>query len=219
MISLCCGLLCVHAEKYSLGRSQPHLQRRFRRVQKSKRGPCLPHSGAGEAGCHAAGGTLVASRRGRRPVPQPVSEPSACFPARDEVRSELPVCVVFIQSAWNRAVSRLGTAFGHSKGASGKHVIVEHTSSNPNAPLHIGNLRNVMIGDHLARLLSAVGYTVTQAFYVNDLGAQARAREIDHRTLTTRLRSGSPRLHTSAATRCCNLRRKSTNGSGACTLS
>lgn len=25
-------------------------------------------------------------------------------------------------------------------------VIIEHTSSNPNAPLHIGNLRNVMIG-------------------------------------------------------------------------
>ena len=51
-------------------------------------------------------------------------------------------------------------------------MIVEHTSSNPNAPLHIGNLRNVMIGAHLARLLAAVGYEVQQRFYVNDLGAQ-----------------------------------------------
>lgn len=51
-------------------------------------------------------------------------------------------------------------------------VIIEHTSSNPNAPLHIGNLRNVMIGAHLAELMKAVGYEVQQAFYVNDLGAQ-----------------------------------------------
>jgi arginyl-tRNA synthetase len=71
-------------------------------------------------------------------------------------------------------VTRLGTRFGHTDGAAGKRVIVEHTSSNPNAPLHIGNLRNVMIGAHLARLLAAVGYDVTQSFYVNDLGAQVR---------------------------------------------
>jgi arginyl-tRNA synthetase len=35
-------------------------------------------------------------------------------------------------------------------------VIIEHTSANPNAPLHIGNLRNVMIGAHLAKLMKAV---------------------------------------------------------------
>jgi arginyl-tRNA synthetase len=71
-------------------------------------------------------------------------------------------------------VARLGARYGHTDGAKGKKVIVEHTSSNPNAPLHIGNLRNVMIGAHLARLLAAVGYDVCQSFYVNDLGAQAR---------------------------------------------
>jgi arginyl-tRNA synthetase len=70
------------------------------------------------------------------------------------------------------AVARLGSRYGWTDGAKGKKVIVEHTSSNPNAPLHIGNLRNVMIGAHLARLLEAVGYDVCQAFYVNDLGAQ-----------------------------------------------
>ena len=69
-------------------------------------------------------------------------------------------------------MARLGSKFGHTEVAAGKRVIVEHTSSNPNAPLHIGNLRNVMIGAHLAKLLAAVGYSVTQAFYVNDLGAQ-----------------------------------------------
>jgi arginyl-tRNA synthetase len=54
----------------------------------------------------------------------------------------------------------------------GKRVVIEHTSSNPNGPLHIGNLRNVMLGAHMAKLFEAVGYDVKQHFYVNDLGAQ-----------------------------------------------
>jgi arginyl-tRNA synthetase len=65
-----------------------------------------------------------------------------------------------------------GDKFGHTKAAGGKKVIIEHTSSNPNAPLHIGNLRNVMIGAHLARMQAACGWEVNEAFYVNDLGAQ-----------------------------------------------
>ena len=71
-----------------------------------------------------------------------------------------------------RAVSAQGDKFGHTKAAGGKRVIIEHTSSNPNAPLHIGNLRNVMIGAHLAKMQAACGFAVKQAFYVNDLGAQ-----------------------------------------------
>ena len=71
-----------------------------------------------------------------------------------------------------KRVAEMKDAFGTTDVMKGKRVIVEHTSSNPNAPLHIGNLRNVMIGAHLARLLAAVGYDVKQHFYVNDLGAQ-----------------------------------------------
>jgi hypothetical protein len=107
--------------------------------------------------------------------------------------------------------------FGHTDGAAGKRVIVEHTSSNPNAPLHIGNLRNVMIGAHLARLLEAVGYDVTQSFYVNDLGAQVRCARLvalpcvpasvtriaAFLPLRANHRLASPRLRMSACTRCC----------------
>ena len=111
------------------------------------------------------------------------------------------------------AVSRLGDKFGHTQAAAGKRVIVEHTSSNPNAPLHIGNLRNVMIGAHLARLLAAVGYDVKQAFYVNDLGAQARTAALRNSALSKQRALLSPaafpphrlaslRWRTSAATRC-----------------
>jgi len=69
-------------------------------------------------------------------------------------------------------VEATGERFGHTDHAGGKRVIIEHTSSNPNAPLHIGNLRNVMIGAHLAKMQAACGWDVKQAFYVNDLGAQ-----------------------------------------------
>ncbi len=93
-------------------------------------------------------------------------------------------------------MARLSTRFGHTEVAAGKRVIVEHTSSNPNAPLHIGNLRNVMIGAHLARLLAAVGYKVQQAFYVNDLGAQVRAATL----LRTHLAAcASPFAHAACA--------------------
>jgi hypothetical protein len=70
------------------------------------------------------------------------------------------------------AVTQLGNKFGHIDLMKGKKVLIEHTSSNPNGPLHIGNLRNVMIGAHLANCMKAVGYEVSEAFYVNDLGAQ-----------------------------------------------
>lgn len=109
-----------------------------------------------------------------------------------------------------RAVARLGPKYGHTDGAAGKRVIVEHTSSNPNAPLHIGNLRNVMIGAHLARLLAAVGYDVKQHFYVNDLGAQVRTwlrvlRRVssDGASVPARAhRLALPHWPMSAATRC-----------------
>eukprot|EP01096_Ripella_sp_DP13-Kostka_P002077 TRINITY_DN12756_c0_g4_i1.p1 TRINITY_DN12756_c0_g4~~TRINITY_DN12756_c0_g4_i1.p1 ORF type:complete len:752 (+),score=434.69 TRINITY_DN12756_c0_g4_i1:52-2256(+) len=72
----------------------------------------------------------------------------------------------------NAIINRLGDNFGKCDVQAGKKVVIEHTSSNPNGPLHIGNLRNVMLGGHLAELFKSVGYDVKQHFYVNDLGAQ-----------------------------------------------
>jgi len=53
-----------------------------------------------------------------------------------------------------------------------KKVILEHTSANPNGPLHIGHIRNSVIGDSLARVLKAAGYDVETQYYVNDMGRQ-----------------------------------------------
>lgn len=51
-------------------------------------------------------------------------------------------------------------------------VILEHTSANPNGPLHIGHIRNSILGDSLARILKTAGYDVETQYYVNDMGRQ-----------------------------------------------
>jgi arginyl-tRNA synthetase len=51
-------------------------------------------------------------------------------------------------------------------------VILEHTSANPNGPLHIGHIRNAIIGDSLARIMRAGGYPLETQYYVNDMGRQ-----------------------------------------------
>ncbi len=51
-------------------------------------------------------------------------------------------------------------------------IIIEHTSANADGPLHIGHLRNAIIGDVLARVLKRAGFDVETQYYVNDLGRQ-----------------------------------------------
>jgi arginyl-tRNA synthetase len=51
-------------------------------------------------------------------------------------------------------------------------LVLEHTSANPNGPLHIGHIRNAIIGDSLARVLKSAGYDVETQYYVNDMGRQ-----------------------------------------------
>lgn len=53
-----------------------------------------------------------------------------------------------------------------------KKVIIEHTSANPNGPLHVGRARNPIIGDTLVRIYKAAGYDVESQFYLDDMGKQ-----------------------------------------------
>ncbi|MDR2866402.1 MAG: arginine--tRNA ligase [Methanomassiliicoccaceae archaeon] len=53
-----------------------------------------------------------------------------------------------------------------------KKINVEHTSTNPTGPIHVGRARNPIIGDTLARCLERCGYDVTTEYYVNDVGKQ-----------------------------------------------
>ena len=54
----------------------------------------------------------------------------------------------------------------------GIRVVLEHTSANPNGPLHVGHIRNSIIGDTLARVFRKAGYGLEVQYYVNDMGRQ-----------------------------------------------
>jgi len=52
-------------------------------------------------------------------------------------------------------------------------VLVEHTSVNPNKELHVGHLRNIALGDAIARILAYAGREVLVLNYIDDTGRQA----------------------------------------------
>jgi arginyl-tRNA synthetase len=54
----------------------------------------------------------------------------------------------------------------------GVPILLEHTSANPNGPLHVGRARNPIVGDTLARILRAAGHPVEVQYYMDNLGRQ-----------------------------------------------
>ena len=54
----------------------------------------------------------------------------------------------------------------------GERVIIEHTSVNPNKALHIGHVRNLVIGDTLYRLLRRTNHNPIVLNYIDDSGLQ-----------------------------------------------
>lgn len=52
-------------------------------------------------------------------------------------------------------------------------IVIEHTSVNPNKELHVGHLRNVVLGDSMARIFRAAGSRVEVQNYIDDTGRQA----------------------------------------------
>ncbi len=64
--------------------------------------------------------------------------------------------------------------FGRAQVGAGTKVMIEFVSANPTGPLTIAHGRQAALGDALARILKAVGYSVHTEFYLNDLGRQVR---------------------------------------------
>ena len=85
-----------------------------------------------------------------------------------------------------KALAELKDAYGLVKTKAPKRVIVEHTSANPNGPLHVGTARNSILGDSIARILRARGHHVRRHFYVNDMGRQIAILAYGFRALKRR---------------------------------
>lgn len=54
--------------------------------------------------------------------------------------------------------------------SNGQKVMVEYSSPNTNKPLHLGHIRNNLLGFSVAQILAAAGYDVVKANLVNDRG-------------------------------------------------
>ena len=54
--------------------------------------------------------------------------------------------------------------------STGRRIMVEFSSPNTNKPLHLGHIRNNLLGDSVSRLLKAGGNEVIKATLVNDRG-------------------------------------------------
>ncbi len=62
------------------------------------------------------------------------------------------------------------TAFGLQQNPTGKKVLVEYSSPNTNKPLHLGHIRNNLLGYSVSQILKANGHQVNTCNLVNDRG-------------------------------------------------
>ncbi len=69
-------------------------------------------------------------------------------------------------------IKKEGDRYGENLSGSGKKIVVEHTSINPVKALHIGNLRNAILGDCIARLYERNGWEVEVQNLIDDFGRQ-----------------------------------------------
>ncbi len=61
-------------------------------------------------------------------------------------------------------------AFGHCKPLDEAPVLIEYSSPNTNKPLHLGHVRNNLLGYAVSRIVAACGHPVIQVNLVNDRG-------------------------------------------------
>jgi arginyl-tRNA synthetase len=59
--------------------------------------------------------------------------------------------------------------FGY-QASNGRKVMVEYSSPNTNKPLHLGHIRNILLGWSCSKMMEAAGYDVVRVQIVNDRG-------------------------------------------------
>jgi arginyl-tRNA synthetase len=69
-----------------------------------------------------------------------------------------------------RSVRAEGGDYGRSEKLAGERVMMEYVSPNTNKPLHLGHLRNALLGRAVANLIAAQGAEVIKTDIVNDRG-------------------------------------------------
>ena len=62
--------------------------------------------------------------------------------------------------------------YGTLEFGNNEKIVVEHTSVNPNKALHVGHIRNIILGDVVSKILKKANYDVKILNYVDDSGLQ-----------------------------------------------
>lgn len=78
--------------------------------------------------------------------------------------------LVIKNSYWLDFVSTASTNPNYGKGSKGKKVVLEYCGPNTNKPLHLGHIRNMLLGFSTANLLSFAGNEVHKVNIYNDRG-------------------------------------------------
>ncbi|BDT61590.1 MAG: arginine--tRNA ligase [Flavobacteriales endosymbiont of Rhyzopertha dominica] len=58
----------------------------------------------------------------------------------------------------------------YNKNNNKKKIIIDYSSPNSNKPLHIGHLRNILIGDTISNIYKKLGYNIIKSQIINDRG-------------------------------------------------
>ena len=67
-------------------------------------------------------------------------------------------------------IHRAGKSWGEGSELAGRKIMIEFSSPNTNKPLHLGHLRNDILGESCSRILKARGADVRKVCLVNDRG-------------------------------------------------
>ena len=97
----------------------------------------------------------------------------------DEIIAEVSVLKAYVNIRLDRGtlfsvvlgqILEQGPAFGGGGCGDKQHWMVEYSAPNTNKPLHLGHLRNNLLGSAIARILGFHGHKVTRVNLINDRG-------------------------------------------------
>ena len=78
--------------------------------------------------------------------------------------------IVLSDNYWLNIFQEISTTNFGQLASNGEKVMVEYSSPNTNKPLHLGHVRNNLLGFSVAEILKAAGYEVIKTILVNDRG-------------------------------------------------
>jgi len=98
-------------------------------------------------------------------------------PVTDEADGAAEAAGPYVNVRLNRASSAKAILaevfdrnFGRPEDLAGKKIMVEFSSPNTNKPLHLGHLRNNVLGESISRILAACGADLRKVCIINDRG-------------------------------------------------